>query len=81
MELGTRKERLKGRKTEDGKCVLCKQENAGLQHIWWECPTMNSVSNLGWIHLKGIRAKMHAQPECIWTTGVITKDWTSLEDT
>eukprot|EP00972_Heterocapsa_arctica_P052397 7710271-Heterocapsa_arctica.AAC.1 len=29
----------------DGKCVLCKK-NAGLQHIWWECPAMNSVSNL-----------------------------------
>eukprot|EP00972_Heterocapsa_arctica_P014826 2185339-Heterocapsa_arctica.AAC.1 len=21
----------------DGKCLLCKCEQAGLQHIWWEC--------------------------------------------
>eukprot|EP00972_Heterocapsa_arctica_P028915 4254291-Heterocapsa_arctica.AAC.1 len=65
----------------DGKRVLCKQYNAGLQHIWWECPAMNSVSNLGWLHLEIIRANMNAQPECLWATGVINKDWTSLEDT
>eukprot|EP00972_Heterocapsa_arctica_P062360 9192694-Heterocapsa_arctica.AAC.1 len=23
---------------------------SGLQHIWWECPAMNSVSNLGRTH-------------------------------
>eukprot|EP00972_Heterocapsa_arctica_P093573 13803122-Heterocapsa_arctica.AAC.1 len=33
----------------NGNCVLCNYENAGLQHIWWECDACNSVSNLGWL--------------------------------
>eukprot|EP00972_Heterocapsa_arctica_P039440 5809089-Heterocapsa_arctica.AAC.1 len=24
---------------------------------------------------------MHTQPDCLWASGVITKDWTTLEDT
>eukprot|EP00972_Heterocapsa_arctica_P038385 5652223-Heterocapsa_arctica.AAC.1 len=29
-------------KNADGRCNLCEKENAGLQHIWWDCPAMNS---------------------------------------
>eukprot|EP00972_Heterocapsa_arctica_P076804 11328601-Heterocapsa_arctica.AAC.1 len=46
----------------DGRCVLCEKENAGLQHIWWDCPAMNSVSNLGRLHLKAIRTTMGSEP-------------------
>eukprot|EP00972_Heterocapsa_arctica_P090027 13282343-Heterocapsa_arctica.AAC.1 len=80
MVLGIRKERSKG-EDADGTCVLCNKENAGLQHIRWQCQAMNSVSTLGWLQLTTIRAEMHAEPECLWATGVITKDWTTLEDT
>eukprot|EP00972_Heterocapsa_arctica_P105600 15558432-Heterocapsa_arctica.AAC.1 len=62
-------------------CVLCKCENARLQHIWWECGACNSVSNLGRLQLKAIRTQMNAEPQCLWTTGVITKYWTALEET
>eukprot|EP00972_Heterocapsa_arctica_P047665 7029321-Heterocapsa_arctica.AAC.1 len=41
---------------------------------------MNSVSNLNWMHVKAIRKAMTAEPQCLWTTGVITKEWTALVD-
>eukprot|EP00972_Heterocapsa_arctica_P035081 5166822-Heterocapsa_arctica.AAC.1 len=56
-------------KHSDGKCVLFKCENAGLQHIWWECDACNSVSNLGRLQLEAIRTQMDAEPQCLWTTG------------
>eukprot|EP00972_Heterocapsa_arctica_P096155 14186463-Heterocapsa_arctica.AAC.1 len=69
MGIGTHKELLKEQSNSNGKCVLCQCENAGLQHIWWECEACNSVSNLGWTQLKAIRRHMNAEPQCLWTAG------------
>eukprot|EP00972_Heterocapsa_arctica_P044252 6533222-Heterocapsa_arctica.AAC.1 len=66
---------------KDGKCLLCTCDKAGLQHIWWECEACNSYSNLNWLQLKAIRNTMNAEPQCLWATGVITKDWTALPET
>eukprot|EP00972_Heterocapsa_arctica_P016030 2362871-Heterocapsa_arctica.AAC.1 len=41
----------------------------------------NSESNLGRLQLKAIRTQMNAEPQCLWTTGVITKEWAALEET
>eukprot|EP00972_Heterocapsa_arctica_P104936 15465606-Heterocapsa_arctica.AAC.1 len=37
----------KRNKNADGRCVLCKAPNAGVEHKWWECPALNIVSNFG----------------------------------
>jgi ribonuclease HI len=39
------------------------------------------VTDLNWEELKVIRTKMNAEPQCLWTTGVITKDYTTLPET
>eukprot|EP00972_Heterocapsa_arctica_P017032 2516255-Heterocapsa_arctica.AAC.1 len=31
----------------DGRCLLCGGINAGVDHIWWECPALNSIADLG----------------------------------
>eukprot|EP00972_Heterocapsa_arctica_P099986 14744727-Heterocapsa_arctica.AAC.1 len=35
----------------NGKCLLCGADNAGVNHIWWECPALNKHSNLGYLNL------------------------------
>eukprot|EP00972_Heterocapsa_arctica_P010510 1543339-Heterocapsa_arctica.AAC.2 len=37
----------KKQKQLNGTCLLCGADNAGVNHIWWECPTLNKYSDLG----------------------------------
>eukprot|EP00972_Heterocapsa_arctica_P111055 16350845-Heterocapsa_arctica.AAC.1 len=62
----------------NGECLLCGAITAGVNHIRWECPTLNKFSNLGLQHLNLRRLKEDKMPYCFWNTGVITKDWTTL---
>eukprot|EP00972_Heterocapsa_arctica_P094325 13910439-Heterocapsa_arctica.AAC.1 len=60
----------------NGKCLLCGDKDAGVNHLWWDCPSLNKYSDLGYLNLKEIRRKENNQTECCWNTGVITKYWT-----
>eukprot|EP00972_Heterocapsa_arctica_P094180 13888694-Heterocapsa_arctica.AAC.1 len=55
-------------------------KNAGATHLWWKCKALNDQSNFGFTKLIQERHKEQNQPECFWTTGVVTKDWTTLPD-
>eukprot|EP00972_Heterocapsa_arctica_P079940 11780888-Heterocapsa_arctica.AAC.1 len=69
-------------KNEDGLCLLCKCGNkGGLQHNWWECEACNSVTTYNWLQLQEIKKHMNSEPQCLWTTGVINKEYTVLPDT
>jgi hypothetical protein len=63
-------------------CLICKcGQKGGLQHIWWECEACNSVTNYNWLQLKDIKKQMSSEPHCLWTTGVITREYTALPST
>eukprot|EP00972_Heterocapsa_arctica_P042748 6304095-Heterocapsa_arctica.AAC.1 len=67
---------------EDGMCLICQcGQKGGLQHIWWECEACYSVTNYNWLKLKDIKKHMNSEPHCLWTTGVITKEYTALPST
>eukprot|EP00972_Heterocapsa_arctica_P077680 11456282-Heterocapsa_arctica.AAC.1 len=62
----------------NGQCLLCEFDNAGVNHILWECPALNTYSDLGYLNLHKTRAQENNKPECFWNTGIITNDWTTL---
>eukprot|EP00972_Heterocapsa_arctica_P106381 15672237-Heterocapsa_arctica.AAC.1 len=55
-------------KNADGACVLCVAPKAGFEHIWWECPALNGVVNVGLQKIKHRRAKEGNKPACFWST-------------
>eukprot|EP00972_Heterocapsa_arctica_P005680 838052-Heterocapsa_arctica.AAC.1 len=67
-------------KNSNGDCLLCGEKNAGVNHRWWQCRTLNKHSNFGYLKLMQIRHNEHNQPECFWNTRVVTTDWTALPD-
>eukprot|EP00972_Heterocapsa_arctica_P057978 8553977-Heterocapsa_arctica.AAC.2 len=59
-------------KNADGTCVLCGAPEAGVEHIWWECPALNGVQR---------RAKEGNIPAYFWMAGIVPSDWTTWPDT
>ncbi len=41
---------------------------------------LNRTTNFGFLKLSQIRNDEDNKPDCFWTTGVVTKDWTTLPD-
>eukprot|EP00972_Heterocapsa_arctica_P030342 4468276-Heterocapsa_arctica.AAC.1 len=41
-------------------------------NTWWECEVCNSHTNYNWLQLQDINKEMNSEPQCLWTTGVIT---------
>eukprot|EP00972_Heterocapsa_arctica_P109083 16063001-Heterocapsa_arctica.AAC.1 len=37
--------------TSNVECLLCESNDAGVNHIWWECPALNRHSDLGYLNL------------------------------
>eukprot|EP00972_Heterocapsa_arctica_P052571 7734099-Heterocapsa_arctica.AAC.1 len=42
--------------------LLCESENAGDNHIWWECPVLNTYSDLGYLNLNTKRHNENNKP-------------------
>ena len=38
-------------KTSNGHCLLCGERNAGVNHLWWNCPCLNSVTDFNYTSL------------------------------
>eukprot|EP00972_Heterocapsa_arctica_P050896 7480527-Heterocapsa_arctica.AAC.1 len=38
-------------------------------------------THYNWLQLQEIKKEMNLEPQCLWTTGVITKDYTVLPET
>eukprot|EP00972_Heterocapsa_arctica_P085842 12650797-Heterocapsa_arctica.AAC.1 len=62
--------------------IVCfvENNNAGVNHLWWECRALNRHSDFGYLKLMQIRHREHNQPECLGNTGVVTTYWTTLPD-
>eukprot|EP00972_Heterocapsa_arctica_P101581 14967096-Heterocapsa_arctica.AAC.1 len=50
----------KREKNRNGDCLLCGEKNAGVNHLWWECRTLNRHSYFCYLKLMKIRQR--AQP-------------------
>eukprot|EP00972_Heterocapsa_arctica_P080358 11843238-Heterocapsa_arctica.AAC.1 len=59
----------KHKKNTNGNCLLCNENSAGLEHIWWEYPALNKVTDLGLLHLKLRRKVEDSKPDLFWRTG------------
>eukprot|EP00972_Heterocapsa_arctica_P023369 3443270-Heterocapsa_arctica.AAC.1 len=70
----------KRRANADGRCVVCDAPNTSVEHIWWECPTLNGVTKFGLQKLKQRRTKEENKPACFWMAGIVPIDWTTLPD-
>eukprot|EP00972_Heterocapsa_arctica_P038970 5740683-Heterocapsa_arctica.AAC.1 len=64
----------------NGDCLLGGEKNAGVNHLWWDCRTLNKPSDFGYLKLMQIRHYEHNQPECFWNAGVVSTDWTTLHE-
>eukprot|EP00972_Heterocapsa_arctica_P096111 14178713-Heterocapsa_arctica.AAC.1 len=47
---------------DNGNCVLCEYENAGVNNVWWECPVLNRHSDLGYVNLNNKRHTENNKP-------------------
>eukprot|EP00972_Heterocapsa_arctica_P043391 6404641-Heterocapsa_arctica.AAC.1 len=47
----------------NGKCLLCEYDNAGVNHVWWECLALNKYNDLGYLNLNKKRAQENNKPE------------------
>eukprot|EP00972_Heterocapsa_arctica_P002744 405802-Heterocapsa_arctica.AAC.1 len=59
---------------------MCGAPNAGVEHIWWECPSLNGVVNFGLQKVKQRRAKETNKPGCFWMAGIVPSGRTTLPD-
>jgi hypothetical protein len=76
----TPKRAYKRTKTATGDCLLCGDKDAGVNHLWWDCKRLNSITDFGYNRLLMIRKRLDNKPECFWNAGVVTEDWTTLPD-
>eukprot|EP00972_Heterocapsa_arctica_P108280 15946373-Heterocapsa_arctica.AAC.1 len=46
----------------NGDCLLCGENNAGVNHLWWDCVALNKHSHYGYLKLNQIRHREGNQP-------------------
>jgi hypothetical protein len=49
-------------KTSNGHCLLCGERNAGVNHLWWNCPCLNSVTDFNYTSLMNNRKRLDNKP-------------------
>ena len=55
-----------------GNCVMCNKKNAGVEHLWWDCPALHNGNSRRLIKLRRVRATGKHE-RCLWTTGLALK--------
>ena len=55
-----------------GDCVMCGKKNAGVEHLWWDCPALHNGNSRRLIKLRRVRASGKHE-RCLWTTGLALK--------
>eukprot|EP00972_Heterocapsa_arctica_P046002 6787217-Heterocapsa_arctica.AAC.1 len=46
----------------NGYCLLCGENNVGVNHLWWDCIALNKHSNFSYLKLNQIRHREGNQP-------------------